>query len=264
MVPYQQSWEIWSIWVSEVKLQFQRRGCRHFVADCRIFALVTLDLGDNDLSGDVPYLGNLTALNSVNLQGNNLTGEVEQMCFLNLGTLEADCHLVDCSCCTACSDPNSDVDSGTTLAPTLAPTVLTPPPTPLPTGMPTVKPTPLATECVSRLEWVSDCIFSGDTFEIRFTSCEPATGDWIGIFDKDVDVSNLPEPNLWVWSCGSQNCGDSPREGVVRFDSATVESKDSWPLADGDYIAYMVRSSGGPSVAFLATDKRKIKRDKCW
>jgi len=209
---------------------------------------VTLDLSGNNLSGVLPYFGNLTVLSSVNLQHNNLTGPVE-LC--ELSSLEADCHLVDCPCCTGCTE---------TPMPTAAPSMATS----SPTIAPTRKPTPEPTECFSRLEWVSTCVVTGDPFEVRFSNCQPEAGDWIGIFDKDADPANLPNPYLWVWSCGSQNCRESPQKGVVRFNEGSVDdSAGSWPLWKGDYHAYMIRNSGNPMVAFLSTDKIKMKDDRC-
>lgn len=209
---------------------------------------MTLDLSGNNLSGVLPFFGNLTALSSLNLQHNNLTGPVE-LC--ELATLEADCHLMDCPCCTACTE---------TPMPTSAPTTPTLPPTITPTR----KPTPEPTECFPSLQWVSDCVLTGEPFEVRFSNCQPEFGDWIGIFDKDADPTNLPDPYLWVWSCGSQNCRGSPREGVVRFDESSVDdSAGTWPLWKWDYHAYMIRNAGNPLVAFLSTDKMKIKDDRC-
>lgn len=208
-----------------------------------------MDLSGNDLSGEIPYLGNLTVLTSVNLQHNSLTGEVDELCVLGLTTLEVDCQFVNCTCCTACTEIATRQP---TRMPTFAPTMVT------------LSPTATPTACLSKLEWAADCISTGDAFEVHFVNCQPEFGDWIGIFDKDADPLSLPEPYLWAWSCGSQSCRGTPVDGTVRFDETTVESTvGMWPLENGDYQAYMIHNTGSPYVGFLGSVKMKMKGNAC-
>jgi len=124
--------------------------------------------------------------------------------------------------------------------PTAAPTVATNPPTESPTPKP-------IEQCNPSMQFTSECSIIEEPFEVRFTNCDPQPGDWIGIYDKHTEINNLPNPYLWLYSCGSQDCQDSPREGVVRFSG----------LPKGDYFAYMIRNSG--SQVFLQTGKLKMK-----
>lgn len=242
-----------------------------------VTSAVFVALNKNQLTGNVPReFGNLASLQSLDVGRNNLTGEVPwQIC--ELGTLtifEADCQMVACSCCSSCSATPSPTAAPFTPSPTQlatnAPTEgVTTSPTISPTRLPTLTPTTAApTTCFGFIEWVPDCIDVGEELEVRFQNCDPQFGDWIGIFLKDADPTNLPAPFLWVWACGSQSCRGSPQTNTVTLgeddvDSQVAQSGNGWPLEKGDYHAYLIRNAGPPYVAELQSEKMKIRENTC-
>lgn len=232
-------------------------------------SLVDLNLQDNALTGQVPTeFGNLVTLQTLEIGSNSFSGEVPwQVCELGGVTeLQADCHLMQCDCCTTCTATESPTRAPSTPSPTVAATPApTTSPTASPTGSPTKAPTASPTTCTTFIEWVPDCIDAGEDLVVRFQNCDPQFGDWIGIYDKNADPANLGTPYLWAWACGSQNCRGSPRTNTVTLAADEVDAQGgTWPLEKADYYAYFIRNSGNPAVAFAETqDKRKIDRNKC-
>jgi hypothetical protein len=227
-----------------------------------------LSLATNEFSGNIPpQIGNLGGLATFNVGYNNFSGEVPwQVC--ELGTLaefEVDCQSVTCSCCSSCTPTPTPTAAPTVpVAPTVSPTVS---PTTSPTRSPTVPPTPdptaTPTQCNDFIEWVPDCIDIGEELVVRFQNCDPQFGDWIGVFLKDADPSDLPAPFMWVWSCGSQNCRGSPNTNTVTLNANAAQDGNAWPLERGDYHAYLIRNVGPPYTALLETVRMKIREDNC-
>ncbi len=218
-------------------------------------------LSKNDLTGTIPNeLSNLASMKSLEVGYNNLSGQVpSEICSLaNLNSLEADCYVVQCDCCTICA-----ATPRPTKMPTAPPTTVT-----LSTSMPTIavtpSPTVMPTTCNPFINWVPDCIEIGDPLEVSYQNCDPQFGDWIGIYDKDADPSNLEAPYLWVWACGTQDCRDAPQANTVFLDENAVDNTSGvWPLPRGDYLAYLIRNSGGPYAALLLSDTMKLRDGPC-
>lgn len=218
----------------------------------------------NNLEGPVPAeIQNLENLSVVVLAENDLSGVIpEAVCESgNLNVLTADCHKVECECCTEC---------GPTEFPTSAPTTDTEEPSPLPTPEPTEEPTDRPTEAPTpcRDAFVEfdteECTDTESGISVRFRNCEPENGDWVGIFDKDADPRALPSPILWAWTCGTQSCRGSPISNTVFLDENNQDIDGGfWPLDKGDYHAYLIRNSGAPFTAFAESDKLKLKDNDC-
>ena len=250
-------------------LQRENGGMQYTSSHISFVLIVLMVLSENSLTGSIPSeLGNLDRMTTLEVGYNSFTGVVpSQICQSgSLQTLEADCYAVQCDCCTDCTPPRettSPVVNTTTLAPTTVATeqateaATTEEPTILPTASPTV--------CTSFLIWNTTCVRSGSPIPISFQNCEPQNGDWIGIYDKTADPTDLRTPYLWVWTCGSQNCRGAPQSNTVVLDETTVDSQGgSWPLADDTYVAYLIRNTGTPPYqAFLESDKMKIGNQPC-
>lgn len=196
-------------------------------------------LGKNRLTGTVPVaLGNLDDLQILYINGNRFTGSIPlEVCALdNLDDLVADCHLVECSCCTECSDPEP---------PTSAPSAIS--------SEPTVCSEFLTFDAV-------DCSANGvdNKWEIAFQNCDVQNGDWIAIFEADTDPSDLHFPLLWVWACGSQSCRGSPPQNDFVVSSAwwTLES-------DKYYTAYLLRNTESPYEAVMQSEPIRPRTTGC-
>jgi hypothetical protein len=248
-------------------------------------------LDENRLTGRIPQeLGDVDGLKALSIGNNQFSGNVPwQLCELeNLYTLVADCFRNACDCCSKCETTIAPTDKPTpaptnsptiTPEPTSAPTTPEPtssPTTPAPTRKPTSKPTvatqsptkaptPRPTICVPEIEYVADCIDIGQKIEVRFTNCNPRADDWIGLYNKDADLTNLGSALHWSWLCGDQNCNKSAKSGTIVFDANSIGPPNGvWPLERNDYYVYMIRrNSGGPYAAYAETGKMKIREDNC-
>jgi hypothetical protein len=91
----------------------------------------------------------------------------------------------------------------------------------------TEAPTEPCTTVVAPLE---TCYQPQSEITISFTNCEPLSNDWIGIWRvQDVtNVSSLPEPQVWQWTCGSQACQVPVGQDSLSFASG---------LRAGTYVA---------------------------
>lgn len=136
------------------------------------------------------------------------------------------------------SSPKDDKTSGSKNMLAEAPvSPSTPAPTiaPLPVAAPTAAPTVAAVApCVDELSTSNTCYAPKTTIDVIFESCEPAVKDWIGIWPVDAasDPTRLPEPSLWLWTCGSQNCDGLAENQTLMFDDG---------LGRGTYVAHMIR-----------------------
>lgn len=237
-----------------------------------------MTLSENSLSGSIPsQLGNLARMTTLEVGYNSLTGTVPSaICQAgSLRTLEADCYAVSCDCCTDCTPipetttavPNATM-APTTVATTAATTAVTGEATVAGTVAATVPstaaPTASPTVCTAFLMWNTTCLRAGEPIPISYQNCDPQNGDWVGIYDKTADPMNLATPYLWVWTCGSQNCRGAPQTNTVFLDENAVDKNNGvWPLANDDYVAYLIRNSGSPYQAFLQSDKMKIGDQPC-
>ncbi len=102
------------------------------------------------------------------------------------------------------------------------------------TVFPTNVPEESTEVCNTLLVSQQDCYPRRTDVAISFTNCQPESNDWMGIWkvDEVVDPTSLPEPALWLWSCGSEDCEGAVREGVLLF---------SGGLPVGTYVAHLVR-----------------------
>lgn len=247
--------------------------------------MILMVLSENSLSGSIPSeLGNLARMTTLEVGYNSFSGQMpSEVCNAgSLRNLEADCYAVRCDCCTECTPmpeateavtavPNATIAPTTvattvaTVAPTTAVTVVaTVEATMAATEMPTRQPTLAPTTCSPFVVWNASCIRSGEPLPVLYQNCDPQNGDWVGIYDKDADPLNLGAPYLWVWTCGTQNCRGAPQTNTVILDENALDTQAGvWPLPNGDYVAYLIRNSGGPYEALLQSDKMRIRDDQC-
>lgn len=141
---------------------------------------------------------------------------------------------------TTASSTNDEGAATVSLIPSAAPTTPgTDTATPTATTSTTLS-TPAPTEdleeesCNSLITSDESCYAFQSEISIIFENCSPEEDDWIGIWpiEDATDLSNLPEPTLWLWACGSQDCA-----GQVLMD--TLPFGGSLPV--GTYVAHMVR-----------------------
>lgn len=227
------------------------------------------------MTGSIPdSLGSLNELATLSVDFNEFTGFVPwQVCDLpNLDTFSADCHKLQCDCCTSCSPtpgPTNFPTAEPTLFPTGKPSVIpTPNPTRTrtdePTKFPTRSPTAAPIPCVDYIEWGDDCYSVGDELEVRFQICDPSSGDWIGIYEKKANPDKLEDPYLWAWTCGTQSCRSATKSGSVVLNGDFMDAEGGeWPLGKGDYHAYLIRNTDQPYEAILETEKLKIEDKPC-
>jgi hypothetical protein len=101
----------------------------------------------------------------------------------------------------------------------------------------TMTPTIAATEgCVTSLAPAEACYEPFQGLTIDFDNCAPLGDDWIGIWPAGAitNPARLPEPLIWLWTCGSQNCNAPILEDSLLFGEG---------LSTGTYVAHMIRLS---------------------
>mmetsp|Transcript_17532 Transcript_17532/g.49524 ORF Transcript_17532/g.49524 Transcript_17532/m.49524 type:complete len:837 (-) Transcript_17532:127-2637(-) len=239
--------------------------------------LEIFDVQQNQLIGNVPIqYGNLRNLASFELDGNGIGGTMpEGVCTLTrtraLDVLVADCHKIDCECCTDCSPapptdlpsmaPTSSPSSGPTRLPTVQtqrPTVLpsSPPTTAPPSDAPTVvtsSPTSAPTGCRDVLVTDKACYRPGETITISFFTCDSEQFDWIGIYDA-AQTNFLEQWLYWVWTCGTQSCRSEVANGVLEWN-------ENFPV-NRDFKLHLFRNSNRPYVKFASSETIQI-RNSC-
>lgn len=91
-----------------------------------------------------------------------------------------------------------------------------------------------STGCTSFVQPLETCQTPFLGFSVYFQNCEPTSGDWVGIWNVNSiqDESSLPEPLLWLYHCGSQNCDQEVEEDVLFFGEG---------LPPGNYVAHLAR-----------------------
>mmetsp|Transcript_44751 Transcript_44751/g.108044 ORF Transcript_44751/g.108044 Transcript_44751/m.108044 type:complete len:831 (+) Transcript_44751:188-2680(+) len=247
-------------------------------------SLENLDLRGNYLTGRIPDLKDIPNIKNITLTYNWLTGNVppsitklnklqhldltenslfgflpDKMCDKGLQTLAVDCDQVVCTCCTQCGSEE-----------TRAPVVLPPsPPTPPPTRPPTKPPTPVPTfgptGCMDAIQVTKTCYSTGEAIIVNFRNCNPSTSDWIGIYPDSITQGQHFNPSLWKWSCNSQTCAVAISRGTTVMD-ATATGGSLWPLAGGEYKAWLMRrgGDGGAYPAVVGTTKFIVRNGNCW
>lgn len=90
-------------------------------------------------------------------------------------------------------------------------------------------------DCVDLILAGSVCYGLEDRIDILFQNCAAEADDWIGVWPLEdaMDSGNLPEPKLWFWTCGNQNCQGEVEEGDVLFGSGVI--------GPGFYVAHLLR-----------------------
>jgi hypothetical protein len=161
----------------------------------------------------------------------------------------------------------------TTIAPTLKPTssptsfpsvtptdaetqedLSTESPTPDPTDSPTPEPSTMG--CLTQIATSQACYTQGDPIEVYFTNCDPAPSDWIGIYRNpdELDPTNLDDPRLWVYACGSRDCSDQA------FSNRIIFAVDWLPA--GTYGTFLTRDADSAPYTVFASHTFEIS-DSC-
>lgn len=203
----------------------------------------SLALNDNFLNGKIPNeIVNLDSLEALYIGNNDLTGELpKNMCKIrDLEIISLDCEAQGCQCCTECADED-------TVSPTAAKTQT--PSLPLTTVAPT---TSGPTSCADAIAALDTCVSPGAAVDLVFNNCEPQNDDWVGIYKAEQDFSQLPNPPVWSWACGTRNC----REEVSSLEFSLSEehaASNAWPLEEGEYVLILARNSAQPYTAFATS-----------
>jgi len=143
-----------------------------------------------------------------------------------------------------------------TATPTKSPiSIQTNPPTARVTVAPTVQASPAPTQdtCSTFVQAENNCYNVQATINIAFENCDPREDDWLGIYPSNTpDLSNLGDPDLWLWACGSKNC-----RGKVLLDTLPFGGG----LEVGNYVAHLIRrNSGGPYSSYAASPVFSVSR----
>ena len=93
-----------------------------------------------------------------------------------------------------------------------------------------------------------DCYSVGESVTATFTNPEPTEKDWIGVFPAGVSPHNIPEPKLWLYACGTQDCWAASSSGHVTFGHGYPDESNThaWPLSAGGYQVMLVRGNKAP------------------
>jgi hypothetical protein len=207
----------------------------------------SLSLNDNLLSGRIPNeIENLNSLEVLFIGHNDLTGDLpKNVCKLReLQVISVDCDAQGCQCCTECADEMTEV-------PTVNPVAATPAPSSVPT-------TDAPTACVDAISSLDTCVTPGEAINLIFSNCDPLDDDWVGIYSADEDFSQLPNPPVWSWACGTRDC----REAVSTQEMPLSEvhaATNAWPLEEGDYVLILARNSAQPYTAFATSSAFTIQ-----
>lgn len=143
------------------------------------------------------------------------------------------------------SSTSDETTMATTVSPPVIPTTTTPIPTTPAVELPETTTTAASTtsmeppneeepSCFDVIASDESCYLFQSDINIIFENCDPQPNDWIGIWPiaDATDLQNLPEPALWLWTCGSQDCAGEVFVDTLPFGSG---------LAVGTYVAHLVR-----------------------
>ena len=100
-----------------------------------------------------------------------------------------------------------------------------------------------SSSCVSTVGTDKSCYKNGDSIQILFNNCKPASSDWIGIYPARQGVSNLRQPRSWLWTCGDQLCNDPVASGEATLFDA---------LGFGSFRAFLIRDDGNTGAGYPA------------
>jgi hypothetical protein len=199
-----------------------------------------VELQDNRLSGTIPStLANLSDLEELKLENNRLTGNAPLgVCDKNLDVYTTDCEAdeVLCSCCTNCENNMS------------------------PQQQPVSAPVSQPGNCNNKIQVFQSCFERGEDIKLDFINCTPQGNDWIGLYDTSANPKSLPDPHLWKWSCGNQNCWGETASSTLYLDKQAT-GLSNWPLQPGTYKIYLVRGgSRGAHTSISGTSKITVAR----
>jgi hypothetical protein len=85
----------------------------------------------------------------------------------------------------------------------------------------------------------------GESIVIIFENNVTQTSDWIAMQDvTDGATDSTWTAVLWVWTCGTQTCMDSPTSGTVIFGQEGVDEGEFDLLGPGKYVMHLLRGTG--------------------
>jgi hypothetical protein len=153
--------------------------------------------------------------------------------------------------------PSPNLPEESTSGPTSKP-VDEDPTTDAPTSTPSSESSSVPPEdvCTNLVQADKTCYLRRSMINIAFENCEPLVDDWMGIYRDDpdnLDLNNLGNSLMWLWTCGSINC-----QGVVFDDTLPFGGG----LPEGTYVAHLIhRNSGGPYSSYAASEPFEISTD---
>mmetsp|Transcript_9438 Transcript_9438/g.15006 ORF Transcript_9438/g.15006 Transcript_9438/m.15006 type:complete len:313 (+) Transcript_9438:79-1017(+) len=132
-----------------------------------------------------------------------------------------------------------------------------------PTAHPTASPKPTSTagpteslaptaNCTDSVASDMECYDRRETIKIEFTNCDPEDDDWVGIYAKDPyrNLTDVGDPILWLWTCGSDDCSGEVYADTLEFGGLSHS---------GNYIAYLVRyEKDEPYVAYASSEVFRV------
>ena len=229
-------------WIAEVNSSNKHPdNISHLSDSCEFTCLVELRLNDNSFTGKIPgQIANLDNLVMLALENNGLTGDLpKNVCSLsNLAVIRLDCDAIGCDCCTGCSAGPPD-------------------PMTSPTSSPTIPATASPTVCSDAVNVFSTCFAVGDDIIASFSNCNPEVDDWVGLFPSTENFSDLPNPSIWSWACGSRNCREAVTSNTIAL-NADLAGNSDWPPAEGTYRVVIARNSAQPYAAFAVSGEFTI------
>lgn len=98
---------------------------------------------------------------------------------------------------------------------------------------------------------LGSCFDQEERIPVEFlaTDFDDLRRTWVGIYpvEKLTNLQDLPEGDMWVWLCGSQDCSPdrNPISGSIRFRRSSQGWEQDWPLRDGSYRAALITGFAG-------------------
>jgi hypothetical protein len=84
----------------------------------------------------------------------------------------------------------------------------------------------------------------GENIVITFENNPPMASDWVAMQNVTDGATTLWTAVLWVWTCGTRTCTDSPTTGTVVFGQGGVDEGDFDLLGPGKYVMHLLRGTG--------------------
>lgn len=201
-------------------------------------------MNDNALSGSIPnQIAQLANLEVLTLENNDFSGDVPtDVCRIDgLQVLTVDCDEVNCQCCTSCSEGLTDAPT----APAASPVASSGPPAASPS-------TAGPTQCSDAVRVVSTCFAPGDDIVVLLSNCNPEDDDWIALYGADDDITDLPNPDIWSWACGSRFCREAITTSTIALNEEHAQN-GQWFLDEGTYKVVLARNSAQPYTAYAVS-----------